>query len=81
MAHIGDYAELLRETRNMVHTGRYICDYPKARITKRRMEKLFALLEAANGWFSYKVKDVGGARLIATVKDADGNISGLLQGS
>jgi hypothetical protein len=66
-AHIGDYAELLRETRNLVHTGRYIKDYPKARITKRRMEKLFEILEVANDWFSDKINE----SLRKTIEEAE----------
>lgn len=66
-AHIGDYAELLRETRNMVHAGKYISDYTKVKISKRRMEKLFEILEVANDWFSYKVNE----SLRKTIEDAE----------
>ena len=41
---------------------------------------LQALLEVG-GEVAQDVKDVGGGRLIATVKDADGNLIGLLQDS
>jgi predicted enzyme related to lactoylglutathione lyase len=36
-------------------------------------------LVAAGAGIQEEIKDVGGGRLIATVKDADGNIIGLLQ--
>ena len=36
-------------------------------------------LQAAGAQIRADVKDVGGGKLIATVKDADGNITGLVQ--
>ncbi len=42
-------------------------------------KSLTALLDA-DAETLQDVKDVGGSRLVATVKDADGNVIGLLQG-
>jgi hypothetical protein len=47
-AEVGDYAVVVKETRNLVHAGRYIKDFPKSRLTKRRMEMCFEILEAAS---------------------------------
>jgi predicted enzyme related to lactoylglutathione lyase len=41
-------------------------------------DTLQRLLEAG-AQIHQKVRDVGGGKLIATVKDADGNITGLIQ--
>jgi predicted enzyme related to lactoylglutathione lyase len=43
------------------------------------IEQNLKSLVAAGAQMQQEIKDVGGGRLIATVKDADGNIIGLLQ--
>jgi predicted enzyme related to lactoylglutathione lyase len=43
------------------------------------IEQSLKSLVAAGAQMQQEIKDVGGGRLIATVKDADGNIIGLLQ--
>ncbi|MGH9623669.1 MAG: VOC family protein [Bryobacteraceae bacterium] len=43
------------------------------------IEQSLKSLVAAGAQKQQEIKDVGGGRLIATVKDADGNIIGLLQ--
>jgi len=54
-AHIGDYAEALREARNLVHPIRYVLDFPHKRITKRYLEALFEILEVANDHLVSKI--------------------------
>jgi len=43
------------------------------------IEKTLALLLAAGAQEQQPIKDVGGGKLIASVKDADGNVTGLVQ--
>ena len=43
------------------------------------IEERFKLLLDAGGEVQQAIKDVGGGKLIASVKDADGNIIGLIQ--
>jgi predicted enzyme related to lactoylglutathione lyase len=43
------------------------------------IKKSLQLLLDAGGQVQQEVRDVGGGRLIASVKDADGNVNGLLQ--
>ena len=43
------------------------------------IKKSLQLFLAAGAQVQQEVKDVGGGRLIASVKDADGNITGLIQ--
>jgi predicted enzyme related to lactoylglutathione lyase len=43
------------------------------------IRKSLAVLLEAGAELQQQVKDVGGGRLIASVKDADGNVIGLLQ--
>jgi hypothetical protein len=47
-ADIGDYAVVLKDMRNLVHASRHIADFPKSRVTKRRMEMCFEILEVAS---------------------------------
>ena len=44
-----------------------------------KAKSLFSQLLAAGGQTQQEIKDVGGGKLIASVKDADGNIIGLVQ--
>jgi hypothetical protein len=54
-AHIGDYAIVLKEIRNLVHSSCYISYFPKSRITKRRMEMCFEILEVASDHLQAKL--------------------------
>ena len=40
----GDYANVLKQIRNLVHPNRYITDFPKSRMTKRRLKLCFKYL-------------------------------------
>lgn len=46
-ARIGDYAEALRQIRNLIHPIRYAQDMPGKRITKRYLTSTFDILNAA----------------------------------
>jgi hypothetical protein len=47
-ADIGDYAVVLKDMRNLVHPSCHIADFPESRVTKRRMEMCFEILEVAS---------------------------------
>ena len=56
-ARIGDYAEALRQTRNLVHPSRYIQDHSPSRVTKRYLSSSLETLEAAISHLEAKVHD------------------------
>jgi hypothetical protein len=47
-ADIGDYGEVVRQMRNLVHPARYAEDFPRKRITQRYLESVFEILDAAS---------------------------------
>ena len=47
---VGDLAELIVEARNLVHPGRYVRVHIRERLTKRRVEYLFEILEVSRDW-------------------------------
>jgi hypothetical protein len=54
-AEIGDYVEILRMVRNLVHPARHIVDLPRGAITKRYLSLAFDVLDAAEDFLSEKV--------------------------
>ncbi len=46
-AEIGDYLEVVRQIRNLIHPIRYVEDMGRKRITKKYLESCFNILEAA----------------------------------
>jgi hypothetical protein len=46
-AEIGDWAEIVRQVRNLVHPARYLSDFAGRRITKKRRELCSDVLDAA----------------------------------
>lgn len=54
-AHIGDYAEALRQTRNLVHPIRYALDLPRKRVTKRYLERSFEIFEVVTDYLLNKI--------------------------
>lgn len=56
-AEIGDYAEVIRHIRNLVHPARYALDLPRKRITKRYLESVFEILNVANDYLLNKIED------------------------
>jgi hypothetical protein len=54
-AYIGDYAEALRQIRNLVHPVRYILDLPRKRITKRYLEASFEIFEVSTEYLMNKI--------------------------
>lgn len=54
-AKIGDYADALRQVRNLAHAGFYLRVHSPARVTKRYLENYFEVLDASVGWLQHKV--------------------------
>jgi len=54
-AQIGDYGELIKEIRNLVHPARYAIDWPHRRITKKYLEAVFEILDVANDYLLHKI--------------------------
>jgi len=46
-AKIGDYVEALRQTRNFVHPGRYVCDRSPSIVTKPYLERFLNILDVS----------------------------------
>ncbi len=56
-AQIGDYGEVLRQIRNLVHPARYAVELPRTRITQRYLKLAFEILEVATHYLRNKVED------------------------
>lgn len=54
-AHVGDYAVVVKEIRNLVHPSCYVKDFQRQRLTKRRMEFCFEILEVTSDHLQAKV--------------------------
>jgi len=54
-AKIGEYGEVIRQIRNLVHPARYALDWPRKRITKKYLETAFEILEVANEYLFSKL--------------------------
>ncbi len=56
-AQIGDYGEVIKEIRNLVHPARYAIDWPRKRITKKYLEHVFEIMEVVNDYLSHKINE------------------------
>lgn len=54
-AKIGDYAEVLRQIRNLLHPGRYLKDHYRKRITAKHLDLSLDILLFSVDWFLHKV--------------------------
>jgi len=52
---IGDWSEVLRQIRNLIHPARYMLDMPRKRITKRYLETSFEIFEVATDYLLSKI--------------------------
>ncbi len=55
-AQIGDYAEVVRELRNLVHPARYATDLSGKSVTKRYLEVSFKVVDTAVDWLLDELK-------------------------
>jgi hypothetical protein len=49
-ARIGDYAEVARKLRNLVHPARYVKDHPRRRITAKYFQQQFDVVLLCRDW-------------------------------
>jgi hypothetical protein len=54
-AEIGDYIEIVRTARNLVHPGLWAREYPEIEIKKEDIENYLYILEVARTWLRNKV--------------------------
>lgn len=70
-AQIGDWAEVLRQMRNLIHPVRHMLDLPSKRITQQYLKTTFEIFEAAT---DHLLKMIDRSLRIALVADnKDGN--------
>jgi hypothetical protein len=55
-AEAGDYAEVVREMRNLAHPVRYMEDHYRQHVTKRHLEWVFDAIDAGNGWLFARIE-------------------------
>jgi hypothetical protein len=49
-ARVGDYTEVVRQLRNLLHPGRYTRDHQRKRVTKKHLQLSFEVCLAARDW-------------------------------
>ena len=54
-AQIGDYGEVIKQIRNLVHPARYATDMPRKRITKKYLEHSFEIIDVAIEYLMDKI--------------------------
>lgn len=54
-AQAGDYAEVVREIRNLTHPARYMLDHYGKRVTSKRLEWVLQITDAAISWLNSRV--------------------------
>jgi hypothetical protein len=55
-AKVGDYAEVLREFRNLTHPARYMEDHYRKRVTKKHLGLVFDTINAARDWLYARIE-------------------------
>ncbi|WP_155753363.1 hypothetical protein [Burkholderia territorii] len=53
-AKVGDYAEVSRMIRNLLHPGRYIKDHSPGRVTARYLARQFEIVLLCRDWLAYQ---------------------------
>src|SRR5262249_28680119 len=56
-ARIGDYAEALRQIRNLVHAARFLQDHSQRRVTRKYLRQSLEILDASRSHLRAKVID------------------------
>ena len=56
-ARIGDYAEIVRMVRNLVHPARFMADHPRGRVTRNRLEWQFEIVDLCREWITVHVNE------------------------
>jgi hypothetical protein len=53
---IGDFVHVVRETRNLIHPGKYLRDYPTLRYRAAHYRDCYAIISAAMEWLRHHVE-------------------------
>lgn len=80
-AKIGDWAEVVRQIRNLVHPGCYVSDYSRQRVTKTRMELCSDVLNTAQHHLLQKLHKSLEAAVMKLEKKRKTNVSSTRRGS
>jgi len=56
-AQIGDYGEVIKDIRNLVHPARYAIDWSRKRVTKKYLETAFEIIDVAFDHLEYKINE------------------------
>jgi hypothetical protein len=47
---IGDYAEIVRKIRNLIHPSRYLKDHYRSRVTNKYLQRQFGIVLSCRDW-------------------------------
>lgn len=56
-AQIGDYGEIIRDIRNLVHPAKYAIDMPRKRITEKYLEAVFEIIEVTQEYLFRRINE------------------------
>jgi hypothetical protein len=56
-AEIGDYVEVVRQIRNLIHPVRYANDFSRIRVTKKYLEACFEIVDSATDYLYLPVNE------------------------
>ena len=56
-AKVGDYAEVIRQLRNLLHPARYLKDHYRKRITRKHTQLVFDTMDTVNRFLGGKVEE------------------------
>lgn len=55
-AKVGDYAEVVREMRNLAHPARYMEDHYRKRVTRKHLGLVFETINSASSWLYARIE-------------------------
>jgi hypothetical protein len=55
-AKVGDYAEFVRDMRNLAHPARYMEDHYKKRVTKKYLDSVLDTINAVSSWLYSRIE-------------------------
>jgi hypothetical protein len=56
-AEIGDYVEVVRQIRNLIHPVRYVNDFGRKRVAKKYLEACFEIVDSATDYLYLRVSE------------------------
>ena len=66
-AKIGDYAEVIRDLRNLAHPARYMEDHYRKRVTRKYLDSVRDTINGVSSWLLARIQ----TRLIARMKEEE----------